>query len=120
MVKYKKFRKFKPDQQCQLTCLEIDESEDIIFAGSFDPYEVFSWSVQTGNILQIVRGHTAPISCIKMASDKLITGSWDKNLKIHEVFARKLNVDSFEHSSEITVIAVHPNKKQCAAATMKG
>jgi WD40 repeat protein len=75
---------------------------------------------RSGNILQIVRGHTAPVSCIKMASDKLITGSWDKNLKIHEVFARKLNVESFEHSSEITVITVHPNKKQCAAATMKG
>jgi hypothetical protein len=55
-----------------------------------------------------------------MASDKLITGSWDKNLKIHEVFARKLNVESFEHSSEITVITVHPNKKQCVAATIKG
>ena len=78
--------------QCQLTCLEVDESEDIIFAGSFDPYEVYSWNVQTGNILQIVKGHTSPISCIRMTSDKLITGSWDKTLKIHEVFARKLNV----------------------------
>lgn len=68
VLKYKKFRTFKPDMQCQLTCLEIDESEDIIFAGSFDPYEVYSWSVQTGNILQIVMGHTSPISCIKMAS----------------------------------------------------
>jgi len=27
-----------------------------------------------------------------MAGEKLITGSWDKTLKIHEVFARKLNV----------------------------
>lgn len=55
-----------------------------------------------------------------MAGERLITGSWDKTLKIHEVFARKLNVETFQHSSEITTIAVHPNKQQCAAATMKG
>lgn len=56
---------------------------------------MFSWNVQTGNILQIVRGHTSPISSIKMAGERLITGSWDKTLKIHEVFARKLNVETF-------------------------
>lgn len=63
-VKYKQFRKYKTDNNSQLNCLTIDESGDIIFAGAFDPYEVFAWNVKTANILQIVRGHEGPISCL--------------------------------------------------------
>lgn len=71
-------------------------------------------------MLQIIGGHEGPISCIRMVGEQLISGSWDRTLKIHEVFARKLNVETLDHSSEITALAVHPNSKQIAAATIKG
>ena len=63
-VKYRKFRTYKPDKKCQLNCLSIDEAGEIVLAGAFDPYEIYAWNVQTTNILQIIRGHEGPVSCI--------------------------------------------------------
>ena len=91
-IKFKKFRTYRPDTKCQLTCMALDEAGEIVFAGSFDPYEIYAWNVQTTNILQIVRGHEGPVSCLELCGEHLITGSWDKTLKIHQIYARKLNV----------------------------
>ena len=66
MMPYRQFKKYKTDRHCQLNCLTVGESGDIIFTGAFDPYEVFEWNVKTANILQIVRGHEGPISCIEI------------------------------------------------------
>jgi periodic tryptophan protein 2 len=120
VVRYKRFRVFKADTSCQFQCVEIDTSGEVVFAGSFDPYEIYSWSVQTGHLLQVVGGHEGPVSCLAMIGEQLISGSWDRTLKIHEIFSKKVNVETFDHNSEITAIAIHPNRKQIAASTMKG
>lgn len=93
-IKYRKFRTYIPDNKCQLNCLALDESGQIVFSGAFDPYEVYAWNVQTANILQIIRGHEGPVSCLALSGDYLISGSWDKSLKIHQIYARKLNVET--------------------------
>ena len=92
IMKQKKFRVFRPDASCQLVCLELDNNGQVVFAGSFDPYEVYSWNIQTGHLLQIIAGHQGPLSCLAFAKDSLITGSWDNTVKVHAIFARKLNV----------------------------
>ena len=56
-IKYRKFRTYRPDGKCQLNSLALDEAGEIVFAGAFDPYEIYGWNVQTANILQIIRGH---------------------------------------------------------------
>lgn len=90
--KQKKFRVFRPDAGCQLVCLEVDSNGQVVFAGAFDPYEAYSWNIQTGHLLQIISGHTGPLSCLAFAKDNLVTASWDHTVKIHVIFARKLNV----------------------------
>lgn len=94
VVKFRKFRTFKPDTKCQFNCLALDEAGEIVLAGAFDPYEIYAWNVQTTNILQIIKGHQGPISCIELTGDYLISGSWDKTLKLHQLYARKLNVET--------------------------
>lgn len=37
-VKYKKFRTYRADVNCQFHCLAVEEAGEIIMAGSFDPY----------------------------------------------------------------------------------
>lgn len=52
----------------------------------------------------------------------LISGSWDKTIRVHDLYARGSKEgsggDSMLHNSEITALAVHDN--QLAAATMGG
>lgn len=62
--KYKRFRVFKPDKKAQLTSLAIDEAGEMVCAGSFDPYEIYCWNIQTARLLQIVTGHTGPVTCL--------------------------------------------------------
>lgn len=90
--KQKKFRVFRPDSSCQLVCLDLDNNGEVVFSGAFDPYEVYSWNVQTGHLLQIISGHEGPLACMAFAKDNLITASWDHTVKIHAIFSRKLNV----------------------------
>ena len=80
-----------------------------MFAGAFDPYEVYTWNIQTGHLLQIVAGHQGPLSCLAFSKDSLATASWDHTVKLHSIFARKLNVETLEHGSEVTAMAVHPS-----------
>ena len=62
--KYKRFRVFRPDKKAQLTSLAIDEAGQMVCAGAFDPYEIYCWNIQTARLLQVVTGHTGPITCL--------------------------------------------------------
>lgn len=94
ILKQKKFRVFHPDVRCQLVCLETDPNGEVVFGGAFDPYDVYSWNVQTGHLLQVISGHEGPLSCLAFSNNNLITGSWDHTVKIHAIFSRKLNVEN--------------------------
>ena len=46
----------------QLTCLEVEDEGEIIFAGGFDPYSIYLWSYITGKLIDVFTGHQGPIS----------------------------------------------------------
>lgn len=54
--KYTCFRTMEPESHNQLICLEDDSSGDIIFAGGYDPYAVYCWNLQTGNLIDVLSG----------------------------------------------------------------
>ena len=84
LVKYKNFRTLKPNKQTQLTCLAIESSGDIVCAGSNDPFNVFVWSLKTGQLIDILNGHTAPVSSLNFSatSGMLTSSSWIKQSKL--------------------------------------
>ena len=57
VTKQRRFRVFSPDKRSQLVCLETDPNGEVVFAGAFDPYDVYAWNVQTGHLLQVISGH---------------------------------------------------------------
>ena len=65
----------RPDKKCQLSCLAIEPSGEVVCAGSLDPYEVYCWNLQTGNMLQVLTGHKGPISCIAFVGERFVSGS---------------------------------------------
>lgn len=56
------FRELIPDTENQLTCLEVEEEGEIIFAGGFDPYSIYLWSYISGKLIDVFTGHQGPIS----------------------------------------------------------
>ena len=54
--KLKQFRVLKPDFPTQLWCVAVDSAGELVCAGGFDPYDIYVWNIQTGNLLEVITG----------------------------------------------------------------
>ena len=64
----------------QFTCLAIEgNSGDIVCAGgsctSDVQYNIYVWSLRTGQLMEILNGHTAPVSCLQFNQAGVIYNS---------------------------------------------
>jgi periodic tryptophan protein 2 len=44
-----------------------------------DPFNIYVWSLRTGQLMDILNGHTGPISSLAFSPNGalLVSGSWD-------------------------------------------
>eukprot|EP00475_Leptophrys_vorax_P037320 TRINITY_DN6415_c0_g1_i1.p1 TRINITY_DN6415_c0_g1~~TRINITY_DN6415_c0_g1_i1.p1 ORF type:complete len:861 (+),score=232.76 TRINITY_DN6415_c0_g1_i1:156-2585(+) len=127
LVRYRNFRTLTPPAEdtssiVQFTCLACDPSGDIVCAGSMDPFNVYVWSLRTSKLLDILQGHEAPISCLAFSSSRnvLVTGSWDKTVRVWDVYSSKSSVECLKHSSDVLALAINPQGTQLCTATLDG
>jgi periodic tryptophan protein 2 len=122
LVKYRNFRVLEPNKPTQFNSLAVDSSGDIIVAGSMDPFNIYVWSLRTGQLMDILNGHTAPISslCFSPTGATLVSGSWDKSVRVWDIFEKKGSVDSLAHASEVLSVDFHPNNKDIITTTLGG
>ena len=52
--RYRNFRTFASPRPTQFSCLAVDNSGEIVCAGSIDTFEIFLWSMQTGRLLEVL------------------------------------------------------------------
>jgi periodic tryptophan protein 2 len=122
MNRYRCFRTFTSPTPVQFSSLAVDPSGEIVCAGSLDTFEVYVWSVQTGKLLDILKGHEGPISSLAFSPTDpwLLSGSWDHTVRVWDVFGRGSQVDILQGESEVLAIAVRPDGKEVAASSLKG
>ncbi|KAK7205455.1 WD40-repeat-containing domain protein [Myxozyma melibiosi] len=122
LIRYRNFRTFTAPQRIQFSCLAVDPSGEIVCAGSLDDFEVHLWSVQTGQLLDRLAGHEGPVSCLSFAEDgsTLASASWDRTVRIWDIFSRHGSVEPFEQQSDVLAITLRPDSKQVAVATLDG
>ena len=122
LIKYRNFRIMTTPTPCQLNCLAVDFSGEIICAGGMDPYNVYVWSLKSGDLIDILGGHTGPISCMaySMTKDLLVTGSWDKTIKLWELYSKKSQYETYINTSEVVNLDLSPDDKEIAVATLNG
>ena len=122
LIKYKNFRIMTTPKQTQLICCSVDYSGEIVAAGSLDTYNIFVWSIKTGDLIDVLNGHTGPVSCLAFShiNDILVSGSWDNTVKMWELYTKKGISETYEHNSKITAIALSPNDKEVAVSTLNG
>jgi periodic tryptophan protein 2 len=122
LIKYRNFRIMTSPKPCQFLALGVDFSGEIVCAGSMDPYSIFVWSLKTGDLVDVLTGHTGPVCSLAFSTvkDILVSGSWDKTVKIWELYSKKGNSETLEHTSEIVSVDLTPDDKSIAVCTLNG
>ncbi|KAI9366885.1 WD40 repeat-like protein [Zopfochytrium polystomum] len=122
MIRYRNFKTFTTPSAVQFGSLAVDPSGEIVCAGSVDTFEVFVWSVQTGKLLDILAGHTGPVSSMIFSptEGRLVSGSWDRSVRSWDVYGRSLNTETLVHGTEVLALAYRPDGREVAAATLDG
>jgi len=121
-LRYRNFRTMTPNVNAQLNCLAVDPMGDIICAGALDPYLIYCWSLQTGNLIDIISGHEGPIVSLSFspAGNILASGSWDKKVRLTDLYSKTKVLDTLDHNAEIMDISFRPDGKELCTTTMKG
>ena len=123
LIRYRNFKTFTSPKPVQFTWVACDNT-DIICAGAYEPYEIYLWSLKTGDLLDVLTGHTAPISALKFSlgvETMLISGSWDNTVKIWSIFAKNVPWETLPQSADqITSLDIHPNGKDICISTLSG
>ncbi|KPI42145.1 Periodic tryptophan-like protein [Cyphellophora attinorum] len=122
MLRYRNFRTFTAPTRLSFSSLALDPSAEVVCAGSHDSFDIHLWSVQTGALLDQLSGHEGPISTLAFTPDgrSLISGSWDRTIRIWSVFDRSQTSEVLQLTSDILCIAISPNSTQLAASTLDG
>jgi len=53
LTRYRNFRTFTSPMPAQFSCVSVDSSGEIVAAGSFNVFDIFTWSMKTGRLIQV-------------------------------------------------------------------
>lgn len=122
LLRYRNFRTFTATERIQFNCLAVDPSGEVVVAGSHDKFDIFVWSVQTGQLLDSLAGHEGPISCLSFGVENsiLASASWDKTIRIWNIFSRTQQVEPIEVLSDVLSLAMRPDSKEVSMSTLDG
>ena len=123
LVRYRNFRTLVTPDPVQFSCLAVEPSGEVVIAGSQDTFDIYMWSVQTGKVLEVLSGHTGPVSAVAFAPDgrgTLVSVSWDRTLRIWEVFRGGSSPEPLQLNSDALAVAFRPDGIECCVATLDG
>lgn len=123
LTRYRNFRTFTSPSPVQFSCVAIDSSGEIICAGCVDSFDIYTWSVQTGSLLDILSGHEGPVSGLAFmpnSENLLASCSWDKTVRIWNLFGKKRSNETLVHTSDVLALAFRPDGKELCVATLDG
>lgn len=122
MGRYKNFRTLVAPDRLGITHIAIDRSNQFVCGATECSHKIFVWSISTGQLVESLVGHDAPVTalCISPHSSNIFSSSWDKTVRVWDIYDKKQQLDSFIHSSEVTTAALSLNGRLLATVTSNG
>nr|XP_010924647.1 periodic tryptophan protein 2 [Elaeis guineensis]XP_029121080.1 periodic tryptophan protein 2 [Elaeis guineensis] len=122
LFRYRNFRTFTTPSPRQFVSLASDLSGEVICAGTLDSFEIFVWSMKTGRLLDVLGGHEGPVHGLMFSPTNavLASSSWDKTVRLWDVFEGKGAVETFPHTHDVLTVVYRPDGKQLACSTLDG
>ncbi|GAA5960716.1 hypothetical protein JCM3765_007302 [Sporobolomyces pararoseus] len=123
LIRYRNFRTFTTPNPVQFNSLAVDPSGEIVCAGGTgDGFEIYMWSTQTGKLIDVLSGHEGPVSSLAFSplGDRLVSASWDKSIRVWDVYGRSSAVEPFRLNADALALAFRPDGKEVAVSTLDG
>lgn len=123
LIRYRNFRTLTTPTPVQFISLAVDPAGEVIAAGTLDTFEVYLWSLQTGQLLEVLAGHKGPISGLAFdpqGGTVLASASWDGSVRLWEIFQRDRTPQVLEQGAEALALAFSADGHELAVATLKG
>lgn len=121
-IRYRNFRTFTAPTRLAFSSIAVDPSGEVICAGSLDSFDIFIWSVQTGQLLDQLAGHEGPIAALAFAPNggTVVSGSWDHTVRIWNIFGRTQTSEPLQLQADVLHLAIRPDSRQIAVSTIDG
>lgn len=122
LIRYRNFRTFTAPTRLSFSCMAVDPSGEVVAAGSLDSFDIYIWSVQTGQLLDQLSGHEGPVSSLAFSpnGESLVSGSWDRTARIWSIFSRTQTSEPLQLQADVLDIVVRPDSLQLAISTLDG
>lgn len=124
IIRYRNFRTFTSPRPVQFASVALDHSGELVVAGGQDVFEIYVWSMKLGRLLEVLSGHEGPVNSLAFApvatSSLLVSGSWDKTIKIWNCLESSGEHETIEIMADVTAIAFKPDGEEVAVAALNG
>ncbi|KAJ7529209.1 hypothetical protein O6H91_15G037800 [Diphasiastrum complanatum] len=122
LMRYRNFRTFTTPSPTQFVSLAADQSGEVICAGTLDSFQIYVWAMKTGRLLEVLSGHEGPVHGLVFSPthEMLASSSWDKTVRLWDVFEGKGGVETFTHTHDVLTVSYRPDGKQLASTTLEG
>ncbi|XP_024525039.1 periodic tryptophan protein 2 [Selaginella moellendorffii] len=122
LMRYRNFRTFTTPAPTQFVSLAADQSGEIICAGTLDTFQIYVWSMKTARLVDVLSGHEGPVHGLAFSptDEFLASSSWDKTVRLWDVFEGKGGVETFTHTHDVLTVVYRPDGKQLACSTLDG
>lgn len=126
VLRFRAFKLLRPPQPVQFSPLAVDCAGEIVAAGTLDTHEIYLWSLQTGQLVDIFSGHNGPITTLAFEPTRgrlLASGSWDKSVRIWDIYAgadSKMYGDPLTHEADVLSLSFRPDGVELTVATLAG
>lgn len=135
MKRYQCFKTLTTPFTTGLTCFTADTSGELVFGSSGNAqdttdgisFDIYVWSLQTGQLVDILGGHQGPIQSLSndpTRSGWIASGSLDKTVRIWSLYRQQksspLLESTLEIGSEVSCVQFRSDGKELAVSALNG
>ena len=112
------FRTFTASFDSRFNRVTVDASEELVCASTLDTFQILMWSFTTGQLLEVLSGHSAIISSLDFCmTTTMVSGSWDGTVRLWDMSHREFACEVIPHSRDVIAVAIRRDDKQLAVST---
>jgi len=125
LTRYRTFKTLTATSSAaQFSCVSVNSDGELVVAAAVKDPSIYLWSLKKGCLLEVLRGHTAPVASIcfspVMGSSMMASTAGDNTVMLWSAIETTKAKDTVELSAEGVCVAIRPDGEQVCVSTADG